>query len=101
MRNIAKAILTLCFICAMAVGTSAPVKAQYYYYPPPPPPPPPYYGGYGYGCYYYYGHPVPYGYHGPYGDGYGSNPDPHCTYAGCCPLGWTVQGGVCKPYRGW
>jgi hypothetical protein len=29
------------------------------------------------------------------------NPDPHCTYLGCCPLGWTVQGGVCKPYQGW
>jgi hypothetical protein len=46
------------------------------------------YGGYGYG-------------HG-YGYGYGGgNPDPHCTYAGCCPLGWSVQGGVCKPYRGY
>jgi hypothetical protein len=48
---------------------------------------------YGYG----YGHGYGYGY------GYGRpvNPDPHCTYAGCCPLGWTVQGGVCKPYRGY
>jgi hypothetical protein len=40
-----------------------------------------------------------------YGHGYGYggpvNPDPHCTYAGCCPRGWTVQGGVCKPYRGY
>ncbi len=23
-----------------------------------------------------------------------------CTYAGCCPRGYSVQGGVCKPYRG-
>src|SRR6516165_1638953 len=38
-----------------------------------------------------------------YGYGHGGpvNPDPHCTYAGCCPRGWTVQGGVCKPYRGY
>jgi hypothetical protein len=56
----------------------------------------------------------PGGWRGPYGrcqygHGYGygraygryGNPDPHCTYAGCCPLGWTVQGGVCKPYRGY
>jgi hypothetical protein len=50
------------------------------------------YGGYGYGHGYGYG----------YGYGYGGgNPDPHCTYAGCCPLGWSVQGGVCKPYRGY
>ena len=50
------------------------------------------YGGYGYG----YGHGYGYGRPGAYG-----NPDPHCTYAGCCPSGWTVQGGVCKPYRGY
>jgi hypothetical protein len=39
--------------------------------------------------------------HGGYGYGGPVNPDPHCTYAGCCPRGWTVQGGVCKPYRGY
>jgi hypothetical protein len=49
------------------------------------------YGGYGHG----YGYGRGYGYGGPV------NPDPHCTYAGCCPRGWTVQGGVCKPYRGY
>lgn len=43
--------------------------------------------------------------HCHHGDGYGygpqyGNPDPHCTYAGCCPSGFTVQGGVCKPYQG-
>jgi hypothetical protein len=55
------------------------------------------YGGYGhgYGYRYGYGHGYGYGYGGPI------NPDPHCTYAGCCPLGWSVQGGVCKPYRGY
>jgi hypothetical protein len=48
------------------------------------------YGGYGHGHGYGYGRPGAYG-----------NPDPHCTYAGCCPIGWSVQGGVCKPYRGY
>jgi hypothetical protein len=43
----------------------------------------------------YYGHHHRgYGYYNYY------NPDPHCTYAGCCPRGFTVQGGVCKPYQG-
>ena len=49
---------------------------------------------YGYG--YSYGHGYGYGRPGAYG-----NPDPHCTSAGCCPLGWSVQGGICKPYRGY
>jgi hypothetical protein len=43
----------------------------------------------------YYGHR----HHGYY-NYYGGNPDPHCTYAGCCPRGFSVQGGVCKPYVG-
>jgi len=42
----------------------------------------------------YYGH-----HHRGYGY-YNFNPDPHCTYAGCCPRAFTVQGGVCKPYQG-
>lgn len=41
-----------------------------------------------------------YGRHHRYYGFYGGNPDPHCTYAGCCPRGFTVQGGVCKPYVG-
>lgn len=53
-----------------------------------PAPPPP---GYGYGY---------------YGPGYGAPPPPvyyrrgYRTYNGCQP-GWTVQDGVCKPYRGY
>jgi hypothetical protein len=23
-----------------------------------------------------------------------------CTSLGCCPTGWSVQGGECKPYQG-
>jgi hypothetical protein len=46
----------------------------------------------------------PYGHcHSGYGGAYGPpavNPDPHCTYEGCCPRGFTVQGGICKPYQG-
>jgi hypothetical protein len=41
-----------------------------------------------------------YGRHHHYYNFYGGNPDPHCTYAGCCPLGYTVQGGICRPYEG-
>jgi hypothetical protein len=38
----------------------------------------------------------------PYGYAYRyRNPNLHCTLAGCCPVGWTAQGGVCKPYRGY
>jgi hypothetical protein len=38
----------------------------------------------------------------PYGYTYRQyNPDLHCTLAGCCPAGWIVQGGACKPYRGY
>jgi hypothetical protein len=38
----------------------------------------------------------------PYGYAYRRyNPNLNCTLAGCCPVGWIVQGGVCKPYRGY
>jgi hypothetical protein len=38
----------------------------------------------------------------PYGYAYRHyNSNLHCTLAGCCPAGWTVQDGVCKPYRGY
>ena len=56
-----------------------------------------YRGGYGYGGYGYGG----YGY-----GGYGSRvfPTAACYYYYgrriCCPGGFTVQDGVCKPYRG-
>ena len=73
MRTMVKIAAAVIGFCSLAIGASAPVSAQYYYYPH-------HYGpGYGYGYY---------------------NPDPHCTYAGCCPRGFTVQGGVCKPYQG-
>jgi hypothetical protein len=75
MRTVAKAILALCILGAMLPVPSA--LAQYYPYPPPPPPPD--YGG-------YYGRPAPYGYPPP-------------TWNGC-PPGYTIQGGVCQPYRG-
>jgi hypothetical protein len=58
-------------IGAAAIGSTAVVSAQYYYPPP----------GYG---------PPPYG----YGYGYSRR-----TWNGC-PPGYTVQGGVCQPYRG-
>jgi hypothetical protein len=81
MRTLAKAAVALTFIGATAVGETASVQAQ---------------GGYfGYGYYphhyhhYYYRHyPRYYGY---YGGGFR-------TWNGC-PPDWTVQGGVCKPYR--
>jgi hypothetical protein len=84
MRTLLKAILVLGFVAAMADAATSPVHAQYYY---PPPPPPPYY--------YRYGPPPPpppyYGRGGYYG---------RPTYNGCPPH-YTIQGGVCKPYRGW
>jgi hypothetical protein len=84
MRSTVKAIITLGTLGAMFFGSVLPVLAQYYYpYPPPPPPPPPpgYYGGYG-------PPPPPYGYYRPR------------SWNGC-PRGFTVQDGVCKPYRGY
>jgi hypothetical protein len=80
------------------------------YYQPPPPPP-----GYGGG---YYGGGGGYqrpGYGGGYGGGYHQPVNPgdlgpqtnrgqDCYNVGgqriCCPKGWTVQGGACKPYSG-
>jgi len=58
---------------AVAAGVS-PVRAQYY-----PPPPPGYYP------------PPPPGYYPPPPPDYGYRP---------CPPGYTVQGGVCRPYQG-
>jgi hypothetical protein len=88
MRPIIKAVAALGVLAAMFLGSVLPVLAQYYPYPPPPPPPPPpgYYGGG------YYGPPPPppppYGYYRPQ------------RWNGC-PRGFTVQDGVCKPYRGY
>lgn len=87
MRTTTKLALTLAAIGVLALGASSAANAQYYYqpYPPPayfPPPPPPPPG-------YYYGRPYQ-----PY---YRPN---YPTWNGC-PRGYTVQSGVCKPYRGY
>ncbi|MET0278143.1 MAG: hypothetical protein ABW198_07410 [Pseudorhodoplanes sp.] len=59
---------------------SVPASAQYYPYRPHyAPPPPPYYGG---------------GYYAP-------RPGYRPYRRNPCPPYWTVQGGVCKPYRGY
>ena len=88
MRTSLKAIAALGVLGATIFGSVLPVLAQYYPYPPPPPPPPPpgYYGGGYYGA----PPPPPPGYYPPPPD-YGYRP---------CPRGFTVQDGVCKPYRG-
>ncbi len=81
MRTTAKTILALGTFAAIALSCGA-VHAQYYYPYPPPPPPPRYYYGYGPPQRYY-------------------PPSPRWqTYNGCPPH-FTVQGGLCKPYRGY
>jgi len=82
MRNIATAILALATLGAMAVGPTAIAEAQYYYPYPPQPPPPPYY--------YRYGPPA--GYYPP---------SPRWMTWNGCPPHYTVQSGLCKPYRGY
>jgi hypothetical protein len=86
MRTTGKAILTCGILGAIFFGGIAPVLAQYYYppYPPPPPPPPPYYG-------YRYGPPP-----GAY-----QPPSPRWRTINGCPPHYTVQDGLCKPYRGY
>lgn len=74
-RRFAIVLIAALGMTAITGGVS-PLQAQYYYPPPPPPPPP----GYG---------PPP-GYYGP----------PPGYYDRPCPPGMTVQGGVCRPYRG-
>lgn len=69
------------------------------YYQEAPPPPPDYYGGGG-GYYrrgYGGGHP------GDYGPQTNRAQDCYNVHGNriCCPKGWTVQGGSCKPYRGY
>ncbi len=87
----AKAMLALGVLVTVAVGGLATAQAQYYppppYYPyaPPPPPPP---------NYYRYGPPGP-----PPGAYYPPGPGWR-TFNGCPPR-YTVQDGLCKPYRGY
>jgi hypothetical protein len=74
---------------------------QYYGPPPGPAPAPPYYGSYRY--YPDYDAPAPryYRYGPQYGErGYYYPPGRYRTWNGCQP-GWTVQDGLCKPYRGY
>ena len=97
------------------LGAALPAQAQYYPAPPPgyyyygdrPPPPP----RYRYREYYapdpYYPPPPPRGYYG--GSGLRGNPnndplrpryDPRNGGTYCVLPGYTVQDGICKPYRG-
>jgi hypothetical protein len=92
MRTITQAAIVAGFLCSIALlGGTVPVMAQGYYYGGQPPwvgPPPRY--------------DQPYGYYRParpYGYGYYLPPCAH--YGTCCPRGFTVQDGVCKPYRGY
>jgi len=88
MRTLAKTTLALAFVGAMALGTTASVKAQGFYLDAP--------GvhiGVGPPHRHYWG-PRYYDY-AP-GPAYGGGWD---TWNGCPPL-YTIQGGVCKPYRG-
>jgi hypothetical protein len=78
MRTLAMATVALSFVGAAAIGTTAPVQAQGVYFDAP--------GVHvGVGDRYY--HRRYYNYYGGGG-----------TWNGCRP-GWTVQGGVCRPYR--
>jgi hypothetical protein len=99
----AKLVLAAGLVGAIAVGSVAPLKAQYYYPPPGYAYPPP---GYGYrsypgadpnGCPPGYslqgGNCAPY--RGPRGGGYYPGADPNG-----CPPGYSLQGGNCAPYRG-
>ncbi len=86
MRTLARTADALGFIGATAIGTIATVQAQGYYqdYPHP------YYRDRDHDDYRY--GPRHYGY-GPRYYGYGRH------YDSPCRPGWSLQGGVCKPYR--
>jgi hypothetical protein len=79
MRTLAKTAVALGFIGATAIGTTATVQAQGFYFDAPG-----VHVGVG-------GSPYHHRYYNYYGGGYG-------TWNGC-PPDWTIQGGVCKPYR--
>ena len=79
MRTLAKTAVALSFIGATAIGTAVTAQAQGFYFDAP--------GVHvGIGGYPYY-HRRLYNYGGGYP-----------TWNGC-PPDWTIQGGVCKPYR--
>ena len=77
MRALINAAVVLSFISAAAIGSTATVQAQGVYFDAPG-----VHVGVG-------GYPYRHRYYNYYGGG---------SYNGCRP-GWTVQGGVCKPYR--
>jgi hypothetical protein len=95
-----KFVIAIGLAFAAAYG-AAPAAAQVIYFGYGPPPPPPYYGGY------YHRPPRYYRHHRRYVRRYCG----YSRYSGrytCdlneiagCPIGWTVQDGVCKPYRGY
>jgi len=70
MRTLTKIAATVGVVGAIAAGSSVPAAADWYY------------GHHHRGYYNYY------------------NSNPNCTHLGCCPTGFTVQGGVCQPYQG-
>jgi hypothetical protein len=84
MRTLAKAALALGFAGAMAISGIAPVKADGFYFNAP---------GIHIGI---GGHRYSYGAPRRYYDYY-----PGYGYGNGCPSGYTVQSGVCKPYRGY
>ena len=77
MRTLAKTALALAFVAALTVGSAVPAGAFYI-------------DGPGFHVWVGHHHPRYYDYYG----GGGSD-----TWNGC-PPNWTIQGGVCKPYRG-
>jgi hypothetical protein len=78
MRTLASTVLALGFVGATTMGTTAPLMAQGIYLNAP-------------GVHIGVGRPY---HHGRYYDYYGGGG----TWNGC-PPDWTIQGGVCKPYR--
>ncbi len=93
MRTITKAALALGFIGAMAASAFAPAKAQGVYYSGP-------------------GVEVQVGdpnwryrhhrrYYRDYDGPYAYAPAPRYRTWNGCPRGYTVQDGICKPYRGY
>ena len=82
MKMIAKTAIALGFFGAMALGTTAPVKADGFYFSAP--------GIHiGVGGHRHYWGPRYYDYAPDYSYGYD------------CPPGYTVQDGLCRPYRGY
>lgn len=93
MRIITASLIALGFVGAMAIGTSSPSKAQGVYFSGP-------------GVEVEVGRPYPryrrYYRYRDYDDYYAYQPRPYRSYGwNGCRRGYTVQDGVCKPYRGY